>query len=66
MSKKTKRIETRTMWMIFYPDGGMMLGSEHYSRKACLDWAPIKNWTWKQQYKEGYRCKKVEVTYKEL
>lgn len=66
MSKKTKRTETRTMWMIFQPDGSMIPNSEFYTRKACIDWAGVGKWTWTQQYREGYRCKKVEVTYKEL
>ena len=62
-----KQIEVRTMYMIFRPDGSMMIGSEFFIKSLCLEWmAKSSKYTWKQWYAQGFRCKKVEVTYKEL
>lgn len=55
--------------MIVRPDNSLIIGSQHYYKHDCISWASLDcrpdyiRMDWKKLYKEGYRCKKVKVTY---
>lgn len=52
------------MYIITYPDGRIVVGSQKYYRGVCIKhWCEGCSRTWKQWYNMGYRCKKVKVTF---
>ncbi len=57
-----------TYFTVYQPNGHCVWETLHFDRRACLEYAPIEhmaafgeNLTWRQMYRRGYRCVRVQI-----
>lgn len=51
-------------YVITYPDGSIIYNTDSGMRSLCISrFISGTGRTWKEFYRDNYRCKKVKVTY---